>query len=342
MRNIHIRVWRRRPRVVRCVGEEEVGGVGSVTSVSAGGGVLVYGQHGKEMRGARRQATRARFSGGVSDGGRARKQEEAKREEEENGWWRRMVVLVVGVVEMVAASTVLRWRRTGEREGKRLVVCGVKGEEILPVARRLAEKVLECCAAKVIPYLINAVRSLGIHLNKYSDIVASICEIAEDDAHENNVHAADENEGHAVAEIASVVDTQLHMSLLRSLMVPSEIQVEVSAGEHQVRPEAEVSQTPAPSPTPPELNIVPVTVGRSGPLIPALVDMSGPLKGVISSTGSLRTRHATLGNTPNSGEDVVAYKSQVGWCWCQRTSVCLAGTSATFTHACRHSIDSIG
>ncbi|KAJ4848173.1 hypothetical protein Tsubulata_049945 [Turnera subulata] len=66
-------------------------------------------------------------------------------------------------------------------------------KEVLPVARRLAEKVIESCAAKVKPYLINAVRSLGIPLNKYSDIVASICEIEEDDVHENNVSAADEN-----------------------------------------------------------------------------------------------------------------------------------------------------
>ncbi|CAK9155954.1 unnamed protein product [Ilex paraguariensis] len=60
---------------------------------------------------------------------------------------------------------------------------------------------------------------------------------------------------------------------------------------------------------PPELNIVPVTAGRSGQLLPALVNMSGPLMGVRSSTGSLRSRHVSRDSgdyfidTPNSGED---------------------------------------
>ncbi|KAL0424538.1 UNVERIFIED_CONTAM: hypothetical protein Sradi_0988600 [Sesamum radiatum] len=63
------------------------------------------------------------------------------------------------------------------------------------------------------------------------------------------------------------------------------------------------------TPMPPELNVVPVTAGRSGQLLPALVNMSGPLMGVRSSTGSLRSRHVSrdsgdyLIDTPNSGED---------------------------------------
>ncbi|KAF2313715.1 hypothetical protein GH714_012854 [Hevea brasiliensis] len=63
------------------------------------------------------------------------------------------------------------------------------------------------------------------------------------------------------------------------------------------------------SPMPPELNVVPVTTGRSGQLLPALVNMSGPLMGVRSSTGSLRSCHVSrdsgdyLIDTPNSGED---------------------------------------
>ncbi|KAK6152651.1 hypothetical protein DH2020_012290 [Rehmannia glutinosa] len=63
------------------------------------------------------------------------------------------------------------------------------------------------------------------------------------------------------------------------------------------------------TPMPPELNIVPVSAGRSGQLLPALVNMSGPLMGVRSSTGSLRSRHVSrdsgdyLIDTPNSGED---------------------------------------
>lgn len=60
---------------------------------------------------------------------------------------------------------------------------------------------------------------------------------------------------------------------------------------------------------PPEMNIVPLTAGWSGQLLPSLVNMSGPLMGVRSSTGSLRSRHVSrdsgdyLIDTPNSGED---------------------------------------
>ncbi|KAL4298281.1 hypothetical protein GQ457_12G019870 [Hibiscus cannabinus] len=51
-------------------------------------------------------------------------------------------------------------------------------EETLPVARRLAEKVLENCALKLKPYLTQAVESLGISFDDYSSVVASICEVA--------------------------------------------------------------------------------------------------------------------------------------------------------------------
>ncbi|KAL1168099.1 hypothetical protein V6Z11_A05G062300 [Gossypium hirsutum] len=48
-------------------------------------------------------------------------------------------------------------------------------EEVLPVARKLAEKVLENCASKLQPYLTQAVENLGISFDDYSSIVASIC-----------------------------------------------------------------------------------------------------------------------------------------------------------------------
>ncbi|XP_013662339.1 protein furry homolog [Brassica napus] len=65
------------------------------------------------------------------------------------------------------------------------------------------------------------------------------------------------------------------------------------------------------SPMPPELNIVPVATGRSGQLLPSLVNSSGPLMGVRSSTGTVRSRHMSrdsgdyLIDTPNSGEDLL-------------------------------------
>ncbi|XP_022750315.1 biorientation of chromosomes in cell division protein 1-like 1 isoform X2 [Durio zibethinus] len=51
-------------------------------------------------------------------------------------------------------------------------------EEVLPVARRLAERVLENCASKLKPYLMQAVENLGISFDDYSSVVASICQVA--------------------------------------------------------------------------------------------------------------------------------------------------------------------
>ncbi|KDP33524.1 hypothetical protein JCGZ_07095 [Jatropha curcas] len=66
-------------------------------------------------------------------------------------------------------------------------------EEVLPVARRLGERVLESCAAKVKPYLQQAVNSLGASLDEYSDIVASICQEISGTVEQSDAHAADEN-----------------------------------------------------------------------------------------------------------------------------------------------------
>ena len=66
-------------------------------------------------------------------------------------------------------------------------------QEVLPVARRLGEEVLESCAAKVKPYLIETVKSLGVSLDDYSDIVGSICQEISGSVEQNDVHAVDEN-----------------------------------------------------------------------------------------------------------------------------------------------------
>ncbi|AEE85973.1 transcriptional regulator [Arabidopsis thaliana] len=51
-----------------------------------------------------------------------------------------------------------------------------KDDEISQVSRRLAEQVLSNCASKLKTYLTEAVKSSGVPLDKYSNIVASICE----------------------------------------------------------------------------------------------------------------------------------------------------------------------
>lgn len=52
----------------------------------------------------------------------------------------------------------------------------ISSQEVLPVAWKLAERVLDNCASKVKPYLAQAVEKSGISFNDYSSVVASICE----------------------------------------------------------------------------------------------------------------------------------------------------------------------
>ncbi|EEF46885.1 nucleic acid binding protein, putative [Ricinus communis] len=86
-----------------------------------------------------------------------------------------------------------------------LLASAKKGnEEVLPVARKLGEKVLESCAAKVKPYLQHAVTSLCISLDDYSDIVGSICQEMSGSVEQND-HAADENK--ADVEIVPEADS---------------------------------------------------------------------------------------------------------------------------------------
>lgn len=70
-------------------------------------------------------------------------------------------------------------------------------EEVLPVARKLAERVFINCSTKVKPYLVQAIKSLGISLEDYSDVVANICQETTGDMEQNDGttddHAADES-----------------------------------------------------------------------------------------------------------------------------------------------------
>ncbi|CAJ1947246.1 unnamed protein product [Sphenostylis stenocarpa] len=118
------------------------------------------------------------------------------------------------------------------------------------------------------------------------------------------------SQGPAVAQMTSVTDNQPHMSplLVRGSLDGPLRNVSGSLSWRTAGMTGRSVSGPL-SPMPPELNIVPVSAGRSGQLLPALVNMSGPLMGVRSSTGSLRSRHVSrdsgdyLVDTPNSGED---------------------------------------
>lgn len=111
-------------------------------------------------------------------------------------------------------------------------------------------------------------------------------------------------------QIASVVDNQPHMS---PLLVRGSFDgpLRNTSGSLSWRTSAVTGRSISGplSPMPPEMNIVPVGAGRSGQLLPSVVNMSGPLMGLRSSTGSLRSRHVSrdsgdyLIDTPNYSED---------------------------------------
>ncbi|KAL5071500.1 hypothetical protein RYX36_022387 [Vicia faba] len=60
-------------------------------------------------------------------------------------------------------------------------------EEALPIARKLGERVLESCATRLKPYLMQAVNTLGISLDDYSDVLASLCNDSSDNSAQNDL-----------------------------------------------------------------------------------------------------------------------------------------------------------
>ncbi|GMH01924.1 hypothetical protein Nepgr_003763 [Nepenthes gracilis] len=118
------------------------------------------------------------------------------------------------------------------------------------------------------------------------------------------------SQGPPAAPVASVGDSQPHMS---PLLVRGSLDVPPRNASGNLSWRTNLAGRSASGPLssmPPEMNVAPVTpAGRSGQLHPALVNMSGPLIGVRSSTGSVRSRHVSRDSgdyvidTPNSGED---------------------------------------
>ncbi|CAG7886554.1 unnamed protein product [Brassica rapa] len=84
-----------------------------------------------------------------------------------------------------------------------------KDDEVPQVSRSLAEQVLSKCASKLKNYLTEAVKSSGVSLDKYSKVVASICEgtfsaLQQDQLVENE---KEDSQGHLTKE-AEVEDKQ--------------------------------------------------------------------------------------------------------------------------------------
>lgn len=119
------------------------------------------------------------------------------------------------------------------------------------------------------------------------------------------------SQGPTANQIATMVDNQPHMS---PLLVRGSLDgpIRNTSGNLSWRTSAVSGRSISGplSPLPSEVNLV-TTTGRSGQLLPALINMSGPLMGVRSSTGHLRSRHVSRDSgdifidTPNSGEDIL-------------------------------------
>ncbi|XP_057957797.1 sister chromatid cohesion protein PDS5 homolog C-like isoform X2 [Malania oleifera] len=103
-------------------------------------------------------------------------------------------------------------------------------EEILPIARKLGKKVLKNCADKLKPYLIQAVKSLGIFLEDYSKVVASICLEKSGAVEEGDVNVSGENqadEGRMVRassdEAAQLFISQVADKISKEAVCPKEV-----------------------------------------------------------------------------------------------------------------------
>lgn len=71
----------------------------------------------------------------------------------------------------------------------------------MPVAQKLAEKVLESCSTKLKPYLTEAVKKLNISFDDYSKVVFSMCQESSDAVEQNDAvgqnDAVEENDATA-------------------------------------------------------------------------------------------------------------------------------------------------
>ncbi|KAJ1281752.1 hypothetical protein BS78_04G329700 [Paspalum vaginatum] len=118
------------------------------------------------------------------------------------------------------------------------------------------------------------------------------------------------SQGPTASQVATVVDSQPHMS---PLLVRGSLDGAIRnvSGNLSWRTSAVTGRSVSGplSPLAPEVSIPNPTAGRSGQLLPALMNMSGPLMGVRSSAGNLRSRHVSRDSgdyyfdTPNSTDD---------------------------------------
>jgi hypothetical protein len=120
------------------------------------------------------------------------------------------------------------------------------------------------------------------------------------------------SQGPTTSQVSTVIDSQPHMS---PLLVRGSLDGAIRnvSGNLSWRTSAVTGRSVSGplSPLAPEVSIPNPTAGRSGQLLPALMNMSGPLMGVRSSAGNLRSRHVSRDSgdyyfdTPNSTDDIL-------------------------------------
>ncbi|XP_057510138.1 sister chromatid cohesion protein PDS5 homolog C-like isoform X2 [Actinidia eriantha] len=66
-------------------------------------------------------------------------------------------------------------------------------QEVLPIARKLGERVFGNCAVKLKPFLKQAMKSLGFSFDDYSEVIASICDGANGAVGHNDDNAGEEH-----------------------------------------------------------------------------------------------------------------------------------------------------
>lgn len=80
-----------------------------------------------------------------------------------------------------------------------LVILSVVGlicslfQDISPLSWKLGESVITNCAATLKPYLMKAVKSLGLNVDDYAQIVVSVCQNGEEDLRHKSASDAKDN-----------------------------------------------------------------------------------------------------------------------------------------------------
>lgn len=69
-------------------------------------------------------------------------------------------------------------------------------QDVLPIAKKLGEKVLEKCAMKLRPYLAQALKSSGVVLDDYSKVIASICQDTNGGVEQTDIQDVSEDKFH--------------------------------------------------------------------------------------------------------------------------------------------------